>query len=69
MPMYDYRCEDCRDKFTVLIRWDQKHQVRCPKCDSDQVRELISTFATKSAGGSSSSSWSSGGSCGSGSFG
>lgn len=55
MPQYDYRCENCRKEFTVVLSLaehdakDKKHRVRCPKCDSVKVRRVIqSVFVTTS---------------------
>ncbi len=55
MPEYDYRCENCRNAFTVRHsiaeheKKEKKHQVRCPKCDSAKVRRVIqSVFVTTS---------------------
>lgn len=64
--MYDYRCDRCGDKFTVLIRWDQKGAVRCPSCDATEVKELYAPFATATSGRSGSGS--NGAGCGTGGF-
>ncbi|MFP3852790.1 MAG: FmdB family zinc ribbon protein [Anaerolineales bacterium] len=59
MPIYEFDCEQCRQPFEELVlRASQVDQVRCPQCDSDQVRKKISLFSSQS-GTSSSSSFSS----------
>jgi putative FmdB family regulatory protein len=36
MPIYEYECEKCGDKFEYFLRWggDEKN-VKCPKCGSE----------------------------------
>lgn len=47
MPIYEYRCPQCRGRFTVLVlRVDQEVRPRCPRCKSTDVRRLISRFST-----------------------
>lgn len=55
MPEYDYRCLDCQHEFTVDLsitrhsEKDEKHEIRCPKCDSRNVKHLIGpVFVTTS---------------------
>ncbi|GAB4337509.1 MAG: hypothetical protein Kow0037_20370 [Calditrichia bacterium] len=69
MPLYEYRCRDCEEKFDKLVPYAQSHQQECPKCGSQNTEKLISSFAT--IGGSSSGggySYSGGGCGGSGGF-
>ncbi len=58
MPIYEYECKTCRDKFEVLVYSDSE-KIICDKCGSGDSKRLMSEFA--SAGGSSSSSNSCGG--------
>ncbi len=49
MPSYDYQCEKCRKRFTVVQRISQ-HTGRspaCPKCRSRRTRRLLSAFYAK----------------------
>ena len=63
MPLYEYKCLKCGEKFELLRRInDDDSNVKCPKCGSSEVKREVSGFA--SIGGSSSS----GVSCGSGRF-
>jgi putative FmdB family regulatory protein len=49
MPMYEYLCPDCSERFEKYVRaWGDA--VACPKCDSAAVERQLSTFAL--AGGS-----------------
>jgi len=55
MPIYEFECDQCGEKFELLLglRHDPK-DVRCPKCRSQGARRLMSGFS--SAGGSSTGS-------------
>ena len=55
MPEYDYTCHDCHHEFTVDLtmsahaEMDKTHEIRCPKCDSKNVKHVIgSVFVTTS---------------------
>jgi len=63
MPLYEYKCDECQNRFEELISGDQK--VVCPKCGSEKVNKLLSTFAA--AGGNTCGS-PGGSSCGSSGF-
>ncbi|NWG14953.1 MAG: zinc ribbon domain-containing protein [Acidobacteria bacterium] len=45
MPIYEYRCADCADRFDVLLRTMNADGVKCPSCGSTRVTRLVSTFA------------------------
>jgi putative FmdB family regulatory protein len=51
MPLYEYRCLDCDEKFERYVRaWGDA--VVCPACESGSVDKLLSTFAFAAAEGS-----------------
>lgn len=53
MPLYEYQCQTCGERFELLRRMqDADGDLECPECHSDEVQRLLSTFA---AGGCSSS--------------
>jgi putative FmdB family regulatory protein len=55
MPIYEYRCESCSEKFEVLTRFAERDTGQsCPACESTKTRVLVSSFAV--AGGSEASS-------------
>lgn len=55
MPIYEYRCESCAEKFEVLTRFAERDTAQmCPVCESTKTRVLVSSFAV--AGGESSAS-------------
>ena len=47
MPIYEFLCEKCGYKFTVLIPVAERDQVSCPDCKSSEVKQLITGFAVK----------------------
>ena len=48
MPLYEYRCSDCKSKFELLVSHEHADDVVCTKCRSEKVRRLLSLFATHS---------------------
>jgi putative FmdB family regulatory protein len=46
MPTYEFSCEKCNKKFTLILSVSEyeKTKFRCPKCKSVKVRQLISSF-------------------------
>jgi putative FmdB family regulatory protein len=61
MPIFEYRCKNCGEKFETLVFSSQTEPVKCEKCGSEQTEKLMSTFA--SSGVSNSSGSYSGGGC------
>jgi putative FmdB family regulatory protein len=46
MPIYEYRCLDCGRYQSVLVRtYADPTDLRCPKCNGDRLRKLVSRFA------------------------
>lgn len=46
MPLFDYRCADCKKKFTLLVGVVAEHQEeKCPICGGSDVKKLISRFS------------------------
>jgi putative FmdB family regulatory protein len=55
MPIYEYRCESCTEKFEVLTRFAERDTAQmCPVCESTKTRVLVSSFSV--AGGEASAS-------------
>jgi putative FmdB family regulatory protein len=51
MPIYEYRCESCSEKFEVLTRFAERDQAQvCPTCESTRTRVLVSSFAYAGGG-------------------
>jgi putative FmdB family regulatory protein len=47
MPVYEYRCGQCKKKFTVTmsLKDHDSRRAKCPKCGGKKVVQLISTFS------------------------
>ena len=45
MPVYDYKCADCKKRFTLTLTISQKSstRVKCPKCSSRKVEQQYSS--------------------------
>ena len=47
MPLYEYICQTCGERFEKLIRSQTASAtVICPNCASEAVRRALSTFTT-----------------------
>ena len=51
MPTYEYECLNCKKRFSLTssISEHSKSKVSCPKCKSKKVKQVISTFMTKTS--------------------
>lgn len=51
MPTYDFVCEKCKNKFTLVLSISEyeKTKFRCPKCKSTKVKQQISTFKVQTS--------------------
>ncbi len=55
MPLYEYLCRDCGERFEVLQRMGEGAEgLACPKCDRSEIEKQFSTFASASSGNGSS---------------
>ncbi|HYV62047.1 MAG TPA: zinc ribbon domain-containing protein [Bryobacteraceae bacterium] len=55
MPIFEYLCEDCGNKFEKLVRRSASEGVRCPSCGQEHLKQQFSTFAAHANGASHSS--------------
>src|SRR5947209_11267384 len=47
MPIFEYRCGDCRRRFSLLVGVVAgSTEMRCPRCGGEQLQKLISRFST-----------------------
>jgi putative FmdB family regulatory protein len=61
MPIFEYRCTKCGNKFEELVTGDRDKQIPCPSCGAKSTEKQMSAIGGISMGKSSS-----GPSCGSG---
>jgi len=48
MPIYEYRCKECGEKFEKLVRLSTStSEIECPNCDEQKVEKLVSTFCAR----------------------
>jgi putative FmdB family regulatory protein len=53
MPIYEYVCVDCHNKFDARRSFSQADDpLPCPECGGDHIRRLLSTFFALSSSGS-----------------
>ena len=48
MPIFEYACNDCGNKFEKLVRRSDADAVRCPACGEGHLTTQYSTFAARS---------------------
>ena len=49
MPIYEYVCNKCRHKFSVLLRGaGEAGSAACPRCHGTETSRLFSTFSVRS---------------------
>ncbi len=49
MPIYEYKCEECGAVFERLCRNYEDTGARCPDCNSEKCRRLISRVAASTS--------------------
>lgn len=52
MPLYEYSCTACGETFEALVRGSERPS--CPKCQSADLKQLLSVTAAPSGSGASS---------------
>jgi putative FmdB family regulatory protein len=50
MPIYEFRCTTCGERFEALLAAAERAEARCPRCGASRVERLLSTFAVGKAG-------------------
>jgi putative FmdB family regulatory protein len=56
MPIYEFRCLGCGHVFEFLKLKKEAEEMKCPKCNSEEVERVLSTVnVAKSVSGKSSS--------------
>lgn len=49
MPLYEYKCEDCKKTFSLVLslKEHESGKVKCPECGSKKITQLIMPFYAK----------------------
>lgn len=50
MPIYEYRCSACGKKSSALLPSFSSPDPACPHCGKQELKRLVSTFATTRSG-------------------
>jgi len=45
MPIYEYHCSACGERFDRLTSTAERSAVSCPRCNGNRVERLLSAFA------------------------
>ncbi len=54
MPIYEYRCQKCGERFEKLVRtFSGQQSVVCPCCGSEEVQKAVSLFGLSGSSHSS----------------
>jgi putative FmdB family regulatory protein len=54
MPIYEYQCLECGEKFEKLVRSiNSPQEIECPKCGGRKVEKLLSVFGLQTFGSTS----------------
>ena len=52
MPIFEFRCLDCRNLFELLVMNDDKNvEMKCPSCNSETFERVMSTTNFNMGGG------------------
>jgi len=52
MPIYEYECDKCGEKFELRRGFnDSDSDIQCPKCGEKDARKVFSAFGVASSGG------------------
>lgn len=58
MPLYEYKCNSCEKTFTVLsLNTEEEKEIKCPYCQSEDVKKEISSFSSFGFGSCSATSF------------
>jgi putative FmdB family regulatory protein len=47
MPIYEYRCERCEERYEEYLSTSDKPAPPCPRCGSKKVERLLSQINTE----------------------
>jgi putative FmdB family regulatory protein len=52
MPMYEYECRACKERFEVLQKIGEGNEgLCCPKCNTDKPEKIFSAFCSGTSKG------------------
>lgn len=51
MPIYDYKCSNCRQEFELIQKLSDKPKTNCPNCEKNSLKKLVSAPSFRLKGG------------------
>tara|TARA_B100000945_G_scaffold316803_1_gene318421 strand:+ start:7284 stop:7574 length:291 start_codon:yes stop_codon:yes gene_type:complete len=51
MPIYEYKCLKCGHQFEVIQRFSDNPIEKCPSCENNEVKKLVSAPSFRLKGG------------------
>jgi len=63
LPLYEFLCTDCNQRFEKLCRQQAQDQIKCPECGT-MAKRVFSTFRATVSGNGDGGSIGGGGGCG-----
>jgi putative FmdB family regulatory protein len=42
MPIYEYKCNECKQKFEAIVTSSLIENVKCPQCKTANIKKIIS---------------------------
>ncbi len=46
MPLYEFSCNACQHRFTVLLAYKEKNSCACPECGGKDIIEHLGGFSS-----------------------
>lgn len=50
MPVYEYKCNSCKNEFEIMQKITDEPEAICPECESEDTDRLISKCSFKLKG-------------------
>lgn len=45
MPIFEYECQHCGEKFEILVKGPDRKTVHCPACSGSSTTRVMSLFS------------------------
>jgi putative FmdB family regulatory protein len=45
VPIYEYECSECGERFEIFVRGGEEEEMKCPECACENIERRLSTFA------------------------
>lgn len=51
MPIYDFRCPECRHEWSIKLSIEDEHPTDCPQCEHHPIKQILQSVAMRTATG------------------